>query len=403
MITAGRVWAGTGAEVINDGFLLAEDGIITAVGRVAELGSAGDGAERVDLGDCTVVPGLINAHVHLVFSASLTPVDDYLADAESGAPTLLARATENLVAAARVGVTTVRDLGGPNEVILPLRDQVASGAVAGASIVASGSPITSPKGHCHWFSHECAGVDEVRDAVRLQAELGADLIKIFATGGNLTPGTDPFAPQYEVDELVACVDEARKHDMLVAAHAHAPEGIRRAAAAKASTIEHCLFETAAGVEFDPATADLMAANDVAFVPTFGVSVLRLMDVPREELMPVAARMMAKFDLFREALRATRAAGATLVAGSDAGIPNRHHHDFPADVAAMAREDTLGLTPLEALESATSVGADRLGLADRGRLEPGRRADVLAVDGNPLEVAEDLTRTRLVWVGGRTIV
>lgn len=403
LITADRIWAGAGADVIDDGFLMAEDGVITAVGRVADLGSGGDGAERIDLGDCTVVPGLINAHVHLVFSASQTPVDDYLADAQSGTPTLLARATASLEASARVGVTTVRDLGGPNEVILPLRDRAARGEVAGAQIVASGSPITAPKGHCHWFSHECAGADEVRAAVRTQADVGADLIKIFATGGNLTPGTDPFAPQYDVDALVACVDEARKHDLLVAAHAHAPEGIRRAATAKVSTIEHCLFETATSVEFDPATADLMAANDVAFVPTFGASILRLMQLPREELMPIAARMLSKFELFREALRATRAAGATLVAGSDAGIPHRHHHDFPADVAAMARDDTLGLTPVEALESATTAGADRLGLADRGRLTPGRRADVLAVDGNPLEVADDLQRTRLVWVGGRTVV
>ena len=315
---------------------------------------------------------------------------------------MLASAVARLEAAGQVGVTTVRDLGGPNEVIFPIRERAAAGRLAAGRVIASGSPITTPGGHCHWFSHECATSAEIRAAVRTQSSLGADLIKIFATGGNLTPGTDPFAPQFEEEELAACVDEAAASGLAVAAHAHAPEGIRRAAAARVSTIEHCFFETPDGVGYAPETADLMVANGVAFCPTFGASILRLMELPPEQLAPTPARLIGKFEALRSALRSLRAAGAVLVAGSDAGIPMRHHTDYPADVAAMAREDTLGLTPRQALEAATSVAASHLGLADCGLLEPGLRADVLAVEGNPLANADDLTRTRLVWAGGRRV-
>lgn len=402
LVTADRVWLGDGPEVIDHGFVLSEAGVITAVGRTADLGSAADGAERTDLTGCTLMPGLINSHVHVILSASMTAVDDFLADREAGVEAMVASATERLEASARVGVTTVRDLGGPNEVVFAVRDGVAAGRIASGRVVASGSPITSPGGHCHWFSHECGTTDEIVSAVRTQSSLGADLIKIFATGGNLTPNTDPFAPQYEEHELAACVREARAAGLPVAAHAHAPEGIRRAAAAGVSTIEHCFFETPDGVAFDQATADLMVANGVGFCPTFGASLLRWMELPPEEVPPVPRRLLAKFDQLRGAQRALRAAGATLVAGSDAGIPMRHHTDYPADVAAMAREDTLGLRPREALEAATSVAARHLGLADCGLLEPGRRADVLAVEGDPLTDIDDLTRTRLVWAAGRPV-
>ena len=403
MVTADRVWVGAGSEVIDHGFVLEEEGTITAVGRLADLGSAADDAERVDLGDATLLPGLINAHVHLVLSASLTPVEDLLAEMDAGFDALMARVTANLEASAAVGVTTVRDLGGPNDVLFAARERVADGRIAGTRIVASGSPITSPKGHCHWFSHECSTTEQIVGAVRTQASLGADLIKIFATGGNLTPGTDPFAPQFDQDHLVACVEEATAHGLQVAAHAHAPEGIRRAAAARVSTIEHCFFETPEGVGYDQQTAELMAENGVGFVPTFGANMLELLDTPPEELPPVPRRLMAKFEHIIAGLRATSAAGSRLVAGSDAGIPNRLHSAFAADVAAMTREVSFGLAPREALEAATSASAEHLGLDDCGLLEPGRRADLLAVDGNPLVTADDLTRTRLVWVAGRTIV
>ncbi len=365
-------------------------------------GARGDGADTIDLPGCTVMPGLINAHVHLVFSSTLTPVEDFLADRDAGVDTMVAAAVGRLEASARVGVTTVRDLGGPNEVIFEVRDRAATGRVAGGRIIAAGSPITTPGGHCHWFSHECTTSDEIVAAVRTQVSLGADVIKIFATGGNLTPDTDPFAPQYGESEMAACVREATAAGRPVAAHAHAPEGIRRAATAGVSTIEHCFFETPDGIAYDAETADLMAANGVAFCPTFGVSLLRLMDVPPEQLDPVPRRLLSKFKQLTAAQRSLRAAGVLLIAGSDAGIPMRPHTDFPADVAGMAREDTLGLSPREALEAATSVAASHLRLGDRGLLEVGRRADVLAVDGDPLTDIDALTRPRLVWIGGQPV-
>ena len=402
IVTADRVWAGNATDVLERGFVWSEDGMITAVGQVADLGSATDDAVVIDLPGATVVPGLINAHVHLVFSASRDPVGDLLAEQAAGVSALTIRALTNLQAAASVGVTTVRDLGGPNDVVFPVRDAVNDGRVVAARVVASGHPITITGGHCHWFSHECDTSDEIRRAVRRQVAGGADLIKIFATGGNMTPRTNPFAPQYSQEQLEVCVEEATRLGMQVAAHAHAPEGIRRAASAKVSTIEHCLFETPTGVDFDPRAADLMATNGVGFVPTFGVSIINMLRDTSIERGPVAARMLGKIDGFKEAFRGLLEAGAPLIAGSDAGIPLRHHDDFPADLAALAAPDVLGLAAIDTLRSATSLSAAHLGLNDCGVLEPGRRADLLAVDGNPLVDIDDITRTRLVLCAGRPV-
>ena len=404
LITADRVWtAGNGAEVIDHGVVLTEGGSITAVGRQADLGSAADDAQRVDFPGSTVLPGLINAHVHLVFSASLDPVADLLAEQRSGTAALTIRAMTSLQLSARAGVTTVRDLGGPNEVIFGVRDAVDDGRVAAPRVIASGEPITITGGHCHWFSHECDTSDEIRRAVRRQVSDGANLVKIFATGGNMTPRTNPFAPQYTQEQLQACVEEATRLGVQVAAHAHAPEGIRRAANVGVSTIEHCFFETADGVEYNPETGETMARDKVAFVPTMGANLLRMREnaalVPDR---PVVKRLLARFELLQGALRDLHAAGAPLVFGNDAGIPQRVHHGFAADVGALTHPDTLGISPLAALEAVTSASAAHLGLGDCGVLEVGRRADVLAVDGNPLTDIADLERTRFVLAGGRPI-
>ena len=401
LIRADRVWDGIAASPLEIGFVAVEDGRIAAVGRVADLGSRFDAFASVDLPGATLLPGLINAHVHCVFSATMTPVEDFLRDQEEGMAAMQARASNNLALALAAGVTTVRDLGGPNEVVFTLRDAIADGRALGPRIIASGAPITSPAGHCHWFSHQCAGVESVQTAARSQLDAGADVLKIFATGGNLTPGTNPWAPQFTIGELEACVGVARSRGVTVASHAHAPEGIRRSAAAGATTIEHCMFETEDGVGFDPATAELMARNGVAFVPTPGVSIrehLRDPDLPRS---PIVERLLTKRPFISAALQQLYEAGAPLVAGSDAGIPNRGFGDFPADLAVLADRDCfLDITPREALVSATSRSASVLGLRDVGVLAPGYIADLLAVDGDPLTDIDDLSRTRFVMAAGR---
>ena len=406
IVVADRVWDGTSTSVVDRGFVRIDDGLISAVGRAADLATD---EVVTDLGDVTLMPGLINAHVHITFNASQLVLDDYLREREAGVTTLVARAEDNLRKSVEAGVTTVRDLGTLNDVVFAMQSRVRDGSFTGSDIVAAGEGITSHGGHCHFFGIEAEGVDNIRAAVRRQHDAGADLIKIFATGGNLTPGTDPFSPQYSLEELQACVDEARSFELPVAAHAHAPEGIRRAVDAHVNTIEHCFFETADGVEFDDRVAEKMAERQIACVPTQGQTLLQIRRDPSmlDDIPPqrraIVERLLSKAARFSQGFRRMHELGVPFIAGTDAGIPQRTFEMFPADLAMWAvteNEIGVGLGNHGALVSATSGCAQYLGLDDRGVLAPGKRADLLAVGGNPLERIDDLTATRFVAVAGR---
>jgi imidazolonepropionase-like amidohydrolase len=403
---AARVWNGIDRRPIERGFVEVEGSRIKAIGAANELGSD---RPTHDLGDVTLMPGLINAHVHITFAATPTLLDDYFRERDAGLGTLMERAKENLAQAVRVGCTTVRDLGTLNDIVFAARDGVRNGSIDGPDIVAAGEGITSHGGHCYFFGIEAEGTDAVRAAVLRQYDAGADVIKIFATGGNLTPGTDPFAPQFSQDELAAAVEEARTHDLPVSSHAHSPEGIRRSVAARVDTIEHCMFETPTGVEFDERAAAAMAEAGIAAVPTHGVSIMRYLDDPSlidalpEARQRVARRLIAKLPEIMKNSRRMQEIGVDVIAGSDAGIPNRRFDHFAADLSVLANENGVGLGAFDALVAATSRCAERLGLDDRGLLQPGRRADLLAVEGNPLERIEDAQRTSFVAVAGRVIV
>ena len=407
VLLADRVWDGLSDRPIDKGFVRIDGARIGAVGRATELPA---GADARDLGDVTLVPGLINAHVHITFCASTTVLDDYFKERDAGYDTLMARAEENLRRAVSIGCTTVRDLGTLNDVVFTARERIREGKLEGPDIVAAGEGITSSGGHCYFFGIEAEGVDAVRAAVRRQHEAGADVVKIFATGGNLTPGTDPFSPQYSVDELVACVEEARSRGLPVSAHAHATEGIRRSVAAGVNTIEHCFFETPTGLDFDERVAVDMAEKQIAAVPTHGKSLRAYLADPSliAELPPerraTITRLVGKIpDALRNFAR-MRELGVPVIAGTDAGIPNRQFDDFAEDLTLLSDDDPgIGMGPRATMLAATSENAAFLGLDDRGVLEPGRRADLLAVAGNPLERIEDVTATRLVVAGGRVMV
>ncbi|MFC4034787.1 amidohydrolase family protein [Streptomyces polygonati] len=399
LVTADRVWDGVSPEPVGDGFVLVEGERIGAVGRRADLGELAD-LPRVELPGATVLPGLIDSHVHLTLSGSATPIRDFKKDARAGSAALAVRGVRNLRRAALAGVTTVRDLGTPNDVAFALRSAVAEGQLLGPRVLTSGRPITVTGGHCHWFSHECDSPTEIRVAVRRQARDGADWIKLMLSGGNLTPRTNPGRPQFSAEEVRACVEEADRLGLPVAVHAYDPHSIRRAADTGVRTVEHCLFETADGIAFDPATADLMAARGIAFVPTISGAYQRMRSAGPGAPDLIAPRFRARQDLIREVFRRMIAAGVPMVAGSDAGVPQRAFDGLPADLGALVGADGMGLGCREALRSATSVAAAQLGLADAGVLAPGRRADLLAVDGDPLRDIGALVRPRLVLAAGR---
>jgi imidazolonepropionase-like amidohydrolase len=290
------------------------------------------------------------------------------------------------------GVTTVRDLGDRNYLALRLRDELAGDAASGAQVLAAGPPVTTSRGHCWFLGGEAEGVAGVRAAVRERAERGVDVIKVMATGGELTPGTRPHEAQYGLDELRAAVEEAHRHGLPITAHAHGAPGIANAVAAGFDMIEHCSFLTADGAEPDHEVIDAIARAGVVVSATLGT-------LPGFTPPPRIAAIVPKLI---EGLRAVRAAGVTMVCSSDAGIgPPKPHGVLPYGVAGMVR---MGEVPnVEALRAATSLAADACRVGDRkGRIAPGFDADLLAVDGDPLTDIDALTNVTAVFRAGERV-
>ncbi len=403
LIKAARLWDGLGQEVVLNAFLLIKNRQIDTIGLQKDLGESdatglASQAEVYDLGAATLMPGLINMHTHLNFSASATVLQDFFQDSKAGIATLTIRAMNHLANALRVGVTTIRDCGSLNEVVFALRSAVESGLIAGPRIVASGNGITTTGGHCYYVGIEADSADEVRKAVRSQVKAGADFIKIFSTGGGLTPGTNIYEAQYTEEQMKAATQEARRLGKRVSSHAHGVPGVANSVAARVTTIEHCSYFTPDGVEYQPELARQIAEAGIYVVPTISVG------RPRPN-QPTPTAAVLKFQATRqnraENLRKMFDLGVVLVSGSDAGVAGVNFDDFPVDPSLLV--DELGLHPWQALMTATSHAARAIGLEDTGVLQPGKRADLLAVAGNPLENIADLQATRMVVAAGKIAV
>lgn len=368
-----------GRELLGERVVHVEDGRITAV--------AEHGVAELDLGDVTLLPGLIDCHVHLVFDASADPVA-HLAGASD--EELLDRMRDAAAATLAAGVTTVRDLGDRNFLALRLAQKLS--VTEGPEILAAGPPITTTKGHCWFLGGEADGVDGVRAAVRERARRGTHVVKMMVTGGEMTPGTHSHVRQYGMAELRAAVEEAHAHGLPIAAHAHAGEGIADALAAGFDTIEHCSFLTEDSAEPDLAVIARLAASDVIVSLTAGM-------VPGGPPPPpgIARRIPGVM----RSLRALNAAGVPFVIGSDAGIgPIKPHGVLPYGPGMLV---DLGYAPLDTLRSITSQAARACRVADRkGRIMAGYDADLLAVEGDPLADVTALLRPVAVFRMGRRV-
>jgi imidazolonepropionase-like amidohydrolase len=286
------------------------------------------------------------------------------------------------------GVTTVRDLGDRGYLGVALRDWFRAGAEAGPEILAAGPPITVSGGHCHFMGGVADGELEVRRGVRARVERGVDVLKVMATGGEMTPGTDPLAAQYTVAELTAAAEEAHRLGRTITAHAHGVAGIAAAVEAGVDGLEHCLFRTPGGVHAEQALIDRIAERQIAVCPTLGT-------LPGAAVPP---RIALVLEAFWPVLERMRRAGVRLVAGTDAGIgPGKPHDVLPDGIRALAEA---GLGNAEALKAATSVAAEACGVGDRkGTLAAGKDADILAVAGNPLADLRALRDVRAVFRAG----
>lgn len=372
---------GINDEPMENGYVRIENGRITDVGQGRP--QADDGAE-FDLKGKSVLPGLIDSHVHLVWDGTPDPVKRILGKPETRVSLWAYRNALNTL---DHGITTVRDLGSPGRTILDLAEVIRDGSLVGPNIVASGPALVMTGGHIHYISCEVDGVDNVRAAARKVMKDGAALVKVMASGGIYTEGEQPGSPQLTVEELRAAVSEAHDREKKVSAHAEGLLGIRRALEAGVDTIEHGIFA-------DGEALRRMKENGATLVPTMAV-MRRLATDPR---IPSFAQEKALLvtgphtEMLREAVKL----GVQIATGTDAGSPCS-----PPDVYFQELEimQEVGMTPMEVIKSSTSIAANTVGRADLGALEPGRKADILVVNGNPLDELSHLRQTCAVLVGG----
>ena len=388
VLSGARIIDGTGTEPVRGRSVVVEKGVITAVVEDARA-PRGNG---VDLAGHTLLPGLINSHVHLCLGAEADPAramrEEPLALTAIKA---LLRARET----ARAGVTTVRDLGGREYAELAARRAIQEGLIDGPRIVAAGRPVCMTGGHGHWLGREADGPDDARKAVREQLKAGADVIKIIATGGVLTPGVEPGSPQMTFEEMRAAIEEARKAGRRTAAHAMAATGISEAIDAGITSIEHGVYlteEIVAHMRRD-GTFLVPTLNAPAAIATGGLAagIPEYMVRKSEQVVPPH---VASFQLAHRA-------GVRIAAGADSGTPLNFHGSLLPELTLMVK---YGMTPLEAIRAATVTAADCLGLGEvTGRVAPGYAADLIAVAGDPAERIEALADLKLVLVSGRVLI
>jgi len=383
LYTADRVLTEDSGACHEPGGVLVDETTVAWVGPAAEFPTAAYPPDLPvqDLPGTTLMPGLIDAHVHLGFDGGPDPVARMTSESDALQMALMLRSARELLS---VGVTTARDLGARGYLDLAVRQAVRDGTARGPRLLTAGSPVTVTGGHCWFMGGEADSADDIRRLVRNHHKAGVDLIKVMATGGFMTEGSAPWHAQYEPDHLQLVVAEAHRLGKRVAAHAHGVEGIERALAAGVDTLEHLSFVHADGRhEVVPELVDRIAASDAYVSPTVSFQVPRLAELTDGRLMP------SLVELYR--------GGCRIIASTDAGIDRTPHYGFPGALAAM---EYFGVPADEVITAATSRAAEALGVADRtGRLRVGLDADLIAVGGDPRRGTEAFGDLRLVVARG----
>ena len=368
--------------------------VVISGDRIQSVGGAApEGAEVIDLGDVTLLPGLMDMHTHLGYDLSKesfmravkeTPVDAAIRGTRNGKLTLMA------------GFTTVRDVGSDGFIDVALMKAFDKGLLPGPRIFPAGHSLGITGGHCDatgWApgiqelgpeQGVADGIDEVVRAVRYQIKHGAKVIKICATAGVLSHEASVGVQQFSLEEMKAIVAEAARHGIKVAAHAHGTEGIKAAVEAGVASIDH-------GSILDNEAIKLMKRHGTYLVPTNYLTRV----LPLDELPPaIRAKAESIIPAMNRSLALAIKAGVKIALGTDSGV--YPHGDNGREFAAYVEA---GMSPLEALRTATVYAADLLGVDDRGVIAPGKLADLVAVPGNPLKDIHVMERVIFVMKGG----
>jgi imidazolonepropionase-like amidohydrolase len=397
VITADRCFDGTGAASIPRPVLRVDGGCIADVER-GPAATPHPAAGRLDFPGCTLIPGLIDTHVHLVFCAAESNAAVIEQVGRESAAALRDRALANARAALRAGLTTVRDCGGKGRVTQEVRDLIRRGEAVGPDVLSSGMPITTRTGHCHWLGLTADTSDEVRQAAERMLAEDVDFLKVMATGGNMTPSSDPMRAQYDPPTLALIADLGRSAGKHTAAHVLSRSALPGAVAARVRTIEHCDWRVEEWrYEFDPELARrLIDQGQYAGLTMSGIARRAFLpEIARDDSGPVR-RLSARFACERQMIDF----GVPYSLHSDAGVRLTPIDRFALGLRTAALE--LKLTPAEVLAAATRTAAEAIGLADRGTLVPGKRADLVVVEGDPLHDLASLERVRAVMKAGRWV-
>ena len=400
VVRAARLYDGKADAVVSPGVIVVSDGRIAAAGTSAAVPA---GARVVDLGDATLLPGLMDAHTHLSLESSLDWKQDQLDLLKKPITEQAIIATEYARRTLMAGFTTVRDVGSSDLIDVGLRNAIDSGKVPGPRMLVAVNAIGSRGGHCDstgGFRPELLkepgpeqgvadGPDQVRAAVRFDAKHGADVIKTCATGGVLSEADKVDSPQLTQAELDALVDEAHALGRKTAAHAHGAEGAKRAIRAGIDSIEHGSF-------LDDEAFELMRKKGTYFVPTPLPCIMqRLRDAkaPANIIQKAAAADGKALETLKRAI----AKNARIAFGSDAAVCPHGTQLNQFEIFVRS-----GMKPLAAIRSATSVDAALLGVPDRGTLEAGKLADVVAVPGDPSRDITVMEKLFFVMKGGTVV-
>ena len=367
----GNVIVGTG-EVIEKGAVVINGNMITFVGPNKRIRPSKKNIVY-DISGKTVLPGLIDCHVHLCLDGSPDPITSLI---KESIPVTSIKAVHHAQLTLETGVTTVRDMGGREYIDLAIRDSIESGLIKGPRMICSGKIVCMTGGHGWQFGREASGVDDVREAVREQLKMGVNFIKLIATGGVMTKGVDPGATQFTLEELMAGVEEARKAGRRTATHAQGTEGIKNSLRAGVNSIEHGFF-------LDDEAIELMLERNAYLVPTLSAPYQIIRGgvkggVPLFAVEKSKSVMKSHFQSVRRAYKSK----IPIAMGTDAGTPFNCHGENLKEMELLVKA---GFTPMEAVMATTKTASEVLGLEKKiGTLEKGKVADLIVLDGDPLK-------------------